>query len=85
MFSGVLRVTDGVIEGVNVRGREWFLRAGAREAFIGMRSFPSMGSKEAFEVGGTVHFDVSAGLFEVDAIEGGGHTKIFKRGVGFTR
>jgi hypothetical protein len=27
-----------------------------------------------------MHFDISAGLFEVDAVERGGHTKILKGG-----
>ena len=85
MFRGVLGVSDGGVEGVDVGWWEWFLRTGAGKTLVGMGSFPSMGSKEAFKVGGTVYLDIGAGLFEIDTIKGGGQTKVFKRGVRFTR
>ena len=85
VFLGMFEVTNGGIEGVDVRRRKRFGRARASKTFSGSWSIPTMGCKETLEVGSTVNLDIGDGLFKVDAVESGGQTKVFKRGVSFTR
>jgi hypothetical protein len=81
----MFKVTNSGIEGVYVRRRKRFGWARASKTFGGSQSIPTMGCKEALEIGSTVDLDIGAGLFKVDAVESGGQTKVFKRGVSFTR
>jgi hypothetical protein len=89
MFLGLFgRTSRRRIEDGDARGRKGFGRFGGTRTNFGFKftwGLPVMTSEETADVRGAGQLDIIPSLENIDTIEGGHQTKLFKRSGGFSR